>query len=168
MSSCIKGLFDYDLVKKCSKCGIVKLKSNFHKDKKSKDGLTSHCRVCKSHYNKNYYNKNRDSELERRKKYISQNRGKINEYVKNKMKTDLNFKLASYMRNRLYKAYKAQNVMKTNKTFDSLGCSHSFFKSWIIHQLYGTMTIENYGSVWQIDHCLANASFNLLDENDMK
>ena len=102
------------------------------------------------------------------KKYNSQDRGKINEYVKNKMKTDINFKLASYMRNRLYKAYKAQNVRKTNKTFDSLGCSHSFFKNWIIHQLYGNMTLENYGSVWQIDHCLAIASFNLLDENDMK
>ena len=30
------------------------------------------------------------------------------------------------------------------------------------------MTIETYGSVWQIDHCLAIASFNLLDENDLK
>ena len=30
------------------------------------------------------------------------------------------------------------------------------------------MTVENYGSVWQSDHCLAIASFNLLDENDMK
>ena len=164
MSNCI----DYDLVKKCSKCGIISLKSNFHKNKKSKDGLTSLCKVCKNEYNKNYYNKNRDSELERRKKYISQNRGKINEYVKNKMKTDLIFKLAVYMRNRLYKAYKAQNVMKTNKTFVLLGCSHSFFKNWIIHQLYGNMTIENYGSVWQIDHCLPITSFNLLDEIDMK
>ena len=34
--------------------------------------------------------------------------------------------------------------------------------------LYGKMTIENYGFVWQIDHWLAIASFNLLDENDMK
>ena len=30
------------------------------------------------------------------------------------------------------------------------------------------MTIENYGSTWKIDHCLSIASFNLLDEDDMK
>ena len=30
------------------------------------------------------------------------------------------------------------------------------------------MTIEKYGSLWQIDHCLPIASFNFLDENDMK
>ena len=84
------------------------------------------------------------------------------------MKTDLNFKLHCYMRNRLYKAYKAQNVRKTNKTFDLLGCSHSFFKSWIIHQLYDNMILENHGSVWKIDRCLAVATFNFLDENDVK
>ena len=84
------------------------------------------------------------------------------------MKTELNFKLASYMRNRRYTAHKAQNVRKTNKTFDLLGCPHSLFKNWIIHQLYGNMTLENYGSVWQIDYCLAVASFILLDENDMR
>ena len=30
------------------------------------------------------------------------------------------------------------------------------------------MTLETYGSVWQIDHCLAITSFNLLDEKEMK
>ena len=30
------------------------------------------------------------------------------------------------------------------------------------------MTLENYGSIWQIDHCPAVASFNLLDEKQMK
>ena len=84
------------------------------------------------------------------------------------METDINLKLASYMRNRLYKAYKAQKVRKIKKTFDLLGCFHSFFKNWIFHQLYGNMILENYGSVWQIDRCLAVASFKLLDENDMK
>ena len=84
------------------------------------------------------------------------------------MKTGLNVKLASFLRNRLYKAYKAQKVRQTNKTFDLLGCSHSFFKNWIIHQLYGNMTLKIYESVWPIEYCLAVASFNLLDENVMK
>ena len=30
------------------------------------------------------------------------------------------------------------------------------------------MSLENYGSVWQIDQSLAIASFNLLDGNNMK
>ena len=84
------------------------------------------------------------------------------------MKTDLNFKLANYMRCRFYKAYEAQNVRKRNKTFDLLGCSLSFFKNWIIHQLYGNLTLEKYGPVWQIDHCLSVASFSPSDEIAMK
>ena len=58
--------------------------------------------------------------------------------------------------------------MKTNKTFDLLGCFDSFFKCWITHQLYGNMTNENYRKIWCLDQCLPTASFNLLDENDMK
>ena len=46
MSNCIKDLYDYDSVKKCSKCGIISVKSNFHKDKKSKDKKFSQCRSC--------------------------------------------------------------------------------------------------------------------------
>ena len=80
----------------------------------------------------------------------------------------MNFKLGQNIRVRTNKAFKSQNVRKTNKTFDLLGCSHSFFKNWITHQLYGNMTVENYGTVWQMNHCLAVASFNLLDENDKK
>ena len=81
---------------------------------------------------------------------------------------DLNFKLVCNLRSRTSSAFRSKNIRKLNKTFDLLGCSHSFFKNWIIHQLYDNMSVENYGSVWQIDHCLAIASFNLLDENETK
>ena len=74
MSNCIKDLYDYDLVKKCSKCGIVKLKSNFHKNKKSSDGLNPNCKVCR----KNYYNEN----LVKIKKYYLDNRDMKKEYRK--------------------------------------------------------------------------------------
>ena len=30
------------------------------------------------------------------------------------------------------------------------------------------MTIENYGKNWYLDHCLPKASFNVLDDIDMK
>ena len=50
-------------------------------------------------YNKIYYNKNRDSELEPCKECTFQNRGKITEHIKIKSKSDSKFKLARYMRN---------------------------------------------------------------------
>ena len=47
MSTCIKNLYDYDLVKKCSKCGIISLKSNFFKNKNMNDGFQPYCKSCK-------------------------------------------------------------------------------------------------------------------------
>ena len=90
------------------------------------------------------------------------------QYDKKRKESDLNFKLACNLRSRTSKVFEAQNIRKIIKKTDLLGCSHSFFRRWIIHQIYGNMTIENYGSVWQINHCLPIASFNLLNENDME
>ena len=56
MSNCIKDLYDYDLVKKCSVCKNILLKTNFHKNKKSKDGFHPQCIFCRKVYN----NENRD------------------------------------------------------------------------------------------------------------
>ena len=35
-----------DGIKKCSKCGIISIKSTFHKNKLNKDGFRSACRIC--------------------------------------------------------------------------------------------------------------------------
>ena len=68
MSDCIKDLCDYDLVEKCRVCKNLLLKSNVNKITKSKDELQSQCKFCVNDYKINYYIKNRDSELERRRK----------------------------------------------------------------------------------------------------
>ena len=57
MSNCIKNLYDYIFVKKGGKCGIIPLKSNFHKDRTKIDGLKPNCKVCR----KQYYNENRET-----------------------------------------------------------------------------------------------------------
>ena len=42
-----------------------------------------------------------------------------------------------------------------------------FLRKWIIHQLYGEMTLENYGKIWCLDHCRPLSKTNLSNENDM-
>ena len=84
--------------------------------------------------------------------------------IKNRKGEEINFQLACNSRKRVLNAFKAQNVRKANKTFDFLGCSHSFSRLWIESQLYVEMTFEKYGKIWCLDHRLAVASFNFLDE----
>ena len=69
-------------LKKCSKCKMDCLKINFYKDITRKVGLRVYCKSCTIH--------NHNNRKEQR-----------NAYERQKRKTDLNFKLDSYMRNRL-------------------------------------------------------------------
>ena len=87
--------------------------------------------------------------------------------MKDKRKTDFNFKLICNIRRRTKKAFKSQNIKKTNKTIDLTGCSQAFFKRWILHQLYGDMTEGNYCSVWTIDHCYPLSKTNSSNVNEM-
>ena len=148
MRTCIKGLFDYDLVKKCCRCKNILLKSNFNKDKTKKDGLQGICIVCFKQYHNN--RKERRSILDKQRR-----------------KTDFNFKLISNIRTRTSNAFRSQNIKKSNKTKKLIGCSNSFFKKWIIYQLYGNMTLENYGKVWCLDHCYPLSKINISNENDL-
>ena len=97
MSICIKDLFDYDLVKKCIKCGIVSLKSNFHKNKKSSDGLVSQCKSCVVQKQRVYDFQNRERIINRNKDYQLKHHDKIMAqkkiYTNNRYKTDINFRL---------------------------------------------------------------------------
>ena len=47
MSSCSEDLYDYELVKKCSKCAFICLKSNSHKNESMCDGLYKQCKSCR-------------------------------------------------------------------------------------------------------------------------
>ena len=118
MSTCTKDLFDFDLIKKCRVCKFFSFKSNFRKNTKSEGGLQSEAKVFKNDHNKNYFKKSRDSELERCRKYKFLNREKSNKYVKNRMRTDLNYELAHKIRVRTCPAFKSPIVKKLNKTFD--------------------------------------------------
>ena len=142
----------------CSKCEVMCLKTDFHKNRNTNGGLHTYCKQCrKQYYNydrerakdiwKRYYKTNRKKVIDSKNNYNKNNRDKINYYNRNRRNNDPEYQLSTNSRNRTYKAVKLQIVKKENKTFDLLGCSHSFFKKWIKSQLYGEIPLQNYGSV---------------------
>ena len=48
-----------------------------------------------------------------------------------------------------------------------IGCSNSFLRKWIIHQLYGNTTVEKYGKILCLDHCYPLSKTNLSNGSDM-
>ena len=147
MSNCNKDLFDYDLVKKCCRCKIILLKSNFNKNKTKIDGVQNICIICF----KQYHNNRKESR---------------NILDKQRRKTDFNYKLAHNIRVRTRQAFKSQNVEKLNKTFDLIDCSQLFLRKWILYQLYSDMT-QIYGEIWCLDPCHPLSKTNLSDKNEL-
>ena len=115
--------------------------------------------------NREYFiRKNINSRNENREKFKLYRR----EYMKRKREIDPFFKIAHNLSRRTHNAFKNQNMNKSNKTMELIGCTKEFLKNWIQFQLYGDMTVENYGKIWQLDHTLPISSFNLSDENEMR
>ena len=70
-----------EILKKCCRCQIILLKSNFNKDNERRDGVQSICIICFKDYQN--VRKERRSILD-----------------KDRRKTDLNFKLVCNLRSR--------------------------------------------------------------------
>lgn len=96
------------------------------------------------------YIKHKDKRLASMKEYSSANRDKINEYFRNRRKTDLKFKLSTYMRNMVGRLVN-RGYDKTKLTSEILGYDVNQLKSHISEQFKDGMSWDNYGE-WHIDH----------------
>jgi|TARA_R110002110_G_scaffold100804_1_gene256681 hypothetical protein len=130
-------------------------------------------------YKKEYYLKNKertkeyDKEYrlrtkERRKqvyrKWILKNKERRREwsriYLKEKRKTDINFRIRSNLGTRIHKAVKGIN--KSASTMELIGCTIDELRSHIKSQFKPWMNWKNYGlGGWDIDHVKACAKFDL-------
>ena len=171
----------------CSKCKDEKDVSEFSKDRSRKDGYAHFCKKCMKDYRQSDKGKNssrksiiknkklqkiyRQSEKGRAlyKRYRQNEKGKearrINQSVK--YREDDEFRLKMLLRGRLNKALKSQNVIKSQKTLDLLGCDLDHLKQHLESQFQEGMSWENYGE-WHIDHKKPCAAFDLTNENEQK
>ena len=166
MSNRIKDLYDYDLVKKCSKCGIIKLKSNFHKNRNSKDGLFSYCKSCVIQKQRIYDIENRERIINRNKGYYLKNRDQIMAqnkiYTNNRYKTDINFRLICKTRSRIYKSLK--DTTKQSSSINILGIDLDTYRKWIEFQFTPEMNWSNI----EIDHVKSICMFDVSDDEQLK
>ena len=182
--------------KVCSKCKTEKEICEFYKRKETKDGYRSDCKCCfneraleykknneekikqrsKNYFQKNkqsylekkqiwrknnpekykkqvkdYWDKVKDVQTEKKKIWINNNREKYNSYWTNRKKQEPEFKLLVNMRSRLSGYLKTLNITKKNKTFEIVGCSPQFLKEHLEKQFVDGMTWENRNE-WHIDH----------------
>jgi len=120
-------------------------------------------------YQKNYYNDNLEKKLLYSIKYRTENNDKIKTYrqyyQKEKYQTNPLFKLKQNIRHRVYLFLKSKNIVKSNKTFDIVGCSPKLLKEHLEKQFTKGMTWDNHGQYgWHIDHIIPLSSANTEEE----
>jgi hypothetical protein len=124
-----------------------------------------------SEYNRQKYDNNKEYWLsEDRKLYYKEwrnnNKDKLAKYNKNKYNTDINFKLSSILRYRLYSALKLN--VKIKSAIKLIDCSIESFKQYIELKFKPEMNWDNHGDIWEIDHIIPCSSFDLTDLNQQK
>lgn len=119
-------------------------------------------------YNKIHYWKNPEKYRQASKDFRKNNPKYSQEYISNKTKLDVSFRIARNMRCRIIYAVKQSKTSKSTKTTRLLGCTIADLKSHLESKFLPTMTWENYGKYWHIDHIIPCNSFDLTKEEEQK
>lgn len=138
--------------KKCISCNLIKNITDFHKYKRSRDGVRSTCKSCRSikyesnsqHYRKKArenYVKNSDRIKKYQKEYKKKNKSLINErereYKKNKRANDEIFLIKENISCLIRNSLNLYSHKKESKTKDILGIDINQFKDYLNNNPYG-------------------------------
>jgi len=181
--------------KQCIKCNKKQDPINFHNQKASKDGKSPYCKSCHKEYNalrrqknknkikkqqQEYRSKYRKKLNENRKqwgqnnpdkvainakKYREKYRDKINKKLRQKRKSNINFKLRTIISNRIRMALSRGS--KNSTSYELTGCSWEHLKLYLESQFTVGMSWDNYGQ-WHIDHIKPCCNFDLSKEDEQK
>ena len=156
MSNCIEDLFEYDLVKKCCRCGIFFLMSDFYKYKTKRNGYRPECKICSKKNCKKYYYDNQDRLLNK------QNRAKIYSDERMRRQSDFNYRLIKNTRCSINHAVNGKT--KSTSTINILGIDNNTYKRWIEFQMTPNMTWENK----EFDHVRPICMFDVTKDEKLK
>lgn len=141
-------------------------KVNINKVRNSKKKYRENNRDKINSYKKNYYKSNKESINIKNKEWYKANKDRVNSHIKNKKKTDIQYKLSHNLRNRLGEAIK--NNQKVGSAVKDLGCSIEELKTYLESKFLPGMNWDNWRrDGWHIDHIKPLASFDLTDRKQL-
>jgi hypothetical protein len=162
--------------KRCPKCGIEKPLDAYSKNKASRDGLQSSCKLCRkviikawreknAEQAKRYFENYRKTHREERRAYDRQWRKQHPEYWRSyqneRLRNDIEYRLRNYLGAAIRRAIRKNR----RSTFDILGYSVENLCQHLEALFQDGMSWQNYGTEWHIDHVVPKSWFNLHDEN---
>jgi hypothetical protein len=117
----------------------------FHKNKKSKFGVETECKECRSQWQKD-------------------NRDKINEYIKNKYQNDQQYRIRQLLSRGLWRALNNIGRSKNASILDYIGCDIAF-----LQQHLNKTKDDSWGDVViDIDHIIPQSLYDHTNEEEIK
>lgn len=132
----------------CNTCNKTKLVLENFREKHSIDGYSNICKDCEKVYRKN------NSKIIYQKK-------------KQRLNTDLQFKLSESIRARVRVILGDNKVIKP-KTENLIGCTLERFIQHLQTGFYDNISLENHGNIWHLDHIIPCNWFDLTDIKQIK
>ena len=146
--------------KTCTKCDIEKPATDFA-------FRNNQCNECRKH---NMYEW-RDKNPERFKEHLQKYRGtpeylaKRSLFLREKYHNDIQNRLSQLCRTRVRTLVKNK---RDGLHHELIGCSYGELVKWLEFNFDDSMTWENFGEHWHIDHVLPCSSFDLADEEQQR
>jgi hypothetical protein len=169
--------------KLCNKCNDEKplTKEFFHKNKSSKSGFQSVCKVCANQYSKKWRKENKDYHKEYSKKWAEGNpeynaiyrrevmgisprvllteeekkerRRKYSRNQQRELRKDPMYRMRSNIRTMVWLGLKRNGGSKAGESFfEKLPYTSNDLKEHLERQFDDKMNWDNYGSYWHVDH----------------
>jgi len=114
---------------------------------------------------KQYRNTHKKEMIEYQLKYRKEHKKERNEHHRNRLKSDINYKIICNLRIRLWQG--VTEFCKSVSTMKLLGCSIDFLKKHLESQFKSGMSWSNYGK-WHVDHIRPCASFDLSKPEEQR
>ena len=123
-------------MKRCCKCKMNCLKTNVYRNLNKKDGVNCICKICMNKH--------------------------IREYIKNRIKIDVEFRLIRNTRRKMHHALNGR--LNSSSTKEILGIDINTYKKWIELQMTPDMTWDNI----EIDHVKPICMFDVSKDGELK